>query len=175
MPRPSRQPRRTKPRGGGSAKGSGTPISAQLAPAAALPELSVADVGTVDEAPGPTCTGRSGGRPFAPCPAGQKTRRDGNDGDHRHHQDGSGEHLDHFWHGSVPPTAGAFAKYAPRSGCAVLGVGLTCRKAGAPAAISAAVRCSWACRLLAGLSADCRDHDRRRDHREPVGVLKIER
>jgi len=74
-----------------------------------------------------------------------------------------------------PRRLAAFAKYAPRSGCAVLGVGLTCRKAGAPAAISAAVRCSWACRLLAGLSADCRDHDRRRDHREPVGVLKIER
>jgi hypothetical protein len=32
--------------------------------------------------------------PALPHAAGQKTHRDGDGGEHRHHQDGSGEHLD---------------------------------------------------------------------------------
>jgi hypothetical protein len=34
------------------------------------------------------------GSPALPHAAGQKTRRDSDDGKHHHHQQGSGEHLD---------------------------------------------------------------------------------
>ena len=45
--------------------------------------------------------------PALPRAAWQKPRRDSNDCEDHHHQDGSGEHLDQVWHGSVPPVAGA--------------------------------------------------------------------
>jgi hypothetical protein len=34
--------------------------------------------------------------PALPHAAGQKTHRDSDDGEHHHHEDGSGEHLDQF-------------------------------------------------------------------------------
>ena len=46
------------------------------------------------------------GPPVLPHAARQKAHRDSDDGDHRHHQDGSGEHLDQLQRGSVPPMAG---------------------------------------------------------------------
>jgi hypothetical protein len=56
---------------------------------------------------GPTCAGRSGRRRRSTIPclsrtAGQKPHRDSDDGQHHHHQDGSGEHFDQLWHSSVP-------------------------------------------------------------------------